>query len=97
MTTDGQLIERLCFRDTAALELIYDQYHLLLWNICYREFADPVICERILGRVFKQLWQKPQQFSSEKRLLFYLIASLKEYINIEKKSLCGLPSEKTCS
>ena len=97
MTTDGQLIERLYFKDSNALELIYDQHHLLLWNICYREFADQVICERILSGVFKQLWQKPQQFSGEKHLLFYLITCLKENINIEKKSLCGLSSEKTCS
>ena len=97
MTTDGQLIERLCFKDPVALELIYDQYHLLLWNICSREIADPMICERILSGVFKQLWQKPQQFSGEKRLLFYLLACLKKDIHIEKQAFCGLPGEKTCS
>lgn len=97
MTTDGQLIERLHFKDPTALELIYNQYHPLLWNICSREFVDPVICERILSGVFKQLWQRPQQFSGEKRILFYLLVFLKEDIQIEKQGLCGLSDEKTCS
>ncbi|MFC4713532.1 RNA polymerase sigma factor [Planococcus dechangensis] len=97
MTTDGQLIERLHFKDPTALELIYDQYHPLLWNICSREFADPVICERILSGIFQKLWQKPQKFSGERRLLFYLIICLKEDIHIEKQALCGLRGEKTCS
>lgn len=98
MTTDGQLMERLQFKDKAALELIYEQYHLLLWKICYREFADHEICERILMGVFQQLWHKPHQFSGRRRLMYYLIECLQENIITEKtKAMCTLPGEKTCS
>ncbi|ANU20607.1 hypothetical protein BBI15_10450 [Planococcus plakortidis] len=73
MTTDGQLLERLKFRDRTALESIYDEYYLLLWKACYRKFNDQAECERVLTEVFRQLWECPQQFSGDRRLVFYLI------------------------
>lgn len=98
MTTDGQLIERLQLKDKAALELIYEQYHLLLWKVCCQEFADQIVRERILTEVFQQLWQQPQQFSGNKRLVFYLIQCVKEKTLIIKANGTGcLIVKQSCS
>ena len=98
MTTDGQLLERLKFRDKAALELIYDEYYLLLWKVCYRKFNDQAECERVLTEVFHQLWKCPQQFSGNKRLIFYLIECTNSTIaSMQRKVQCQLNNERTCS
>lgn len=98
MTTDGQLLERLKFRDKVALELIYDEYYLLLWKVCYREFNDHAVCENVLTEVFQRLWENPQQFSGDKRLVFYLIDCVNGKIRCRKRTQrCQLHSEKTCS
>lgn len=98
MTTDELLLERLKFRDEAALELIYDQYYLLLWKVCSRNFNDQVECERVLTEVFHQLWKCPQHFSGDKRLLFYLIECTNSKIaSMQRNRQCRLNTEKTCS
>ncbi len=98
MTTDGPLLERLKFRDKTALELIYDEYYLLLWKACCREFDSQADCERILTEVFRQLWEHPHQFSGNKRLLFYLIECTNKKIVAKKRERqCPFLDEKTCS
>lgn len=91
MTTDGQLLERLKFREKAALELIYDQYYLLLWKVCKRQFNDQAVCERVLAEVFHQLWKNPQQFSGNKRLIFYLLECVDgKIVCMKRKQRCEL-------
>lgn len=89
MTTDGKLLERLKFSDTAALEAVYDEYYLLLWKVSYRKFNDQAVCERVLTEVFQQLWKYPQQFSGSKRLMFYLIECLNDKIASMQRHLQG--------
>ncbi|WP_341962657.1 hypothetical protein NM897_05195 [Planococcus maritimus] len=96
MTTGGKLLERLKLSDKAALEMIYDEYYLLLWKVSYRKFNDQAVCERVLTEVFQQLWKHPQQFSGNKRLMFYLMECLNDKIaNLKQQSL--LESRKSCS
>lgn len=89
MTTDGKLLERLKFSDTAALEAVYDEYYLLLWKVSSRKFNDQAVCERVLTEVFQQLWKYPQQFSGSKRLMFYLIECLNDKIASMQGDLQG--------
>lgn len=78
MTIDQQLLERIMSKDKYALELLVDRYQLLLWKICWKEQADPVICERFVTQVFQQLWNRPEEFTGEKRFTLLLVTYCKE-------------------
>lgn len=73
MHTDAQLIRALADSDKKAFEELYDRYHLLLWKIAAKDESDHHVCEQLVTEVFKQVWLKPNEFVSEKRLVLLLI------------------------
>lgn len=80
MTTDDQLIIRLCDRDYQSLEELYDRYEKLLWKVSYRAIKDEFICEEILKRVFHDIWTNPHTYKNERKLSVLMIESCKSQI-----------------
>lgn len=73
MRADDRLIKALMQKDKKAFEELYDRYHLLLWKIVAENENDHRICEQLVTQVFKQVWHKPNEFVSDKRLALLLI------------------------
>lgn len=73
MHADERLIRALLHRDKEAFEELYDRYYLLLWKLVSAAESDHRICEQLVTQVFKQVWQNPHEFISEKRPALLLI------------------------
>lgn len=81
MTTDEQLIIRLCNRDYQSLEELYDRYERLLWNFTYRTIKNEALCEEIIKQIFHDIWTNPHTYKSDTKLSVLLIISCKSQIS----------------
>ena len=59
---DEDLMQRLCARDLAAFEAIYDRYGDLVYSVVLRVVGDSHVAEDVTQDVFLRLWRKPEQF-----------------------------------
>ncbi|MBF6600211.1 MAG: sigma-70 family RNA polymerase sigma factor [Dehalococcoidia bacterium] len=59
---DDELMERLCARDLAAFEHLYDRYSDLVHSVVLRVVGDGYVAEDVTQDVFLRLWRKPEQF-----------------------------------
>ncbi|MBU9671837.1 hypothetical protein KQ939_07970 [Planococcus sp. CP5-4] len=80
MASEEQILKSIKSRDKQVLELVVDKHCLLLWKICQKSQNDPLVSERLVTEVFQQLWQNPEKFTGEKKLLLLLILCCKEKI-----------------
>jgi RNA polymerase sigma-70 factor (ECF subfamily) len=55
-------MERVCARDAAAFESLYDQYHRLVYGLALRVLADPGAAEDVTQAVFLKIWDSPGLF-----------------------------------
>src|SRR2546423_7013129 len=55
-------MQRLCARDLAAFEAIYDRYGDLVYSVVLRVVGDSHVAEDVTQDVFLRLWRKPEQF-----------------------------------
>ncbi len=82
MTTDEQLIIRLCNQERQSIEEIYNRYEKLLWNIISKSITEPSICEQVITQVFQELWNHPQNFNNGRKLSILLIECCKSQISL---------------
>ncbi len=80
MATKEQILKSIKSKDKQALELVVEKHYLLLWKICQKVKNDPLVSERLVTEVFKQLWHEPEKFLGDKKLLLLLILCCKEKI-----------------
>ncbi len=59
---DDELMQRLCDRDLAAFEAIYDRYGDLVFSVVLRVVGDTHVAEDVTQDVFLRVWRKPEQF-----------------------------------
>jgi RNA polymerase sigma-70 factor, ECF subfamily len=62
MEDAGRLMDRVRARDAAAFELLYDQYHRLVYGVALRVLADPAAAEDVTQAVFLKVWSQPSLF-----------------------------------
>ena len=62
MEEAGRLMERVRARDADAFELLYDQYHRLVYGLAMRVLADPAAAEDVTQAVFLKVWSEPRLF-----------------------------------
>jgi RNA polymerase sigma-70 factor (ECF subfamily) len=55
---------RVCERDVAAFEAIYDSYHRLVYGIALKMLADAMAAEDLTQAVFLKLWSAPDAFAA---------------------------------
>ena len=56
-------MERVCERDVAAFEAIYDSYHRLVHGIALKMLQDTMAAEDLTQTVFLKLWSTPSAFA----------------------------------
>jgi RNA polymerase sigma-70 factor (ECF subfamily) len=55
-------MERVCARDADAFEVLYDDYHRLVYGLALRVLADPGGAEDVTQAVFLKVWSSPELF-----------------------------------
>jgi RNA polymerase sigma-70 factor (ECF subfamily) len=63
---DGELMERLCERDSAALGSIYDRYSRMVYSLALRIAGQPGAAEEIVQDVFLKLWNSAASYRAER-------------------------------
>jgi RNA polymerase sigma-70 factor (ECF subfamily) len=58
----SRLMERVCARDAAAFEVLYDEYHRLVYGLALRVLSDPGAAEDVTQAVFLKIWDSPELF-----------------------------------
>ncbi|MFD1356739.1 RNA polymerase sigma factor [Fictibacillus halophilus] len=93
-----ELLERLMFKDPEALKKLVNSYSTLLFQIAVRITGDRKASEKILCDVFRELWDKPDDYtqSRETFLSSYLIKRCKiKCVQIEETHIKSLLSKKS--
>lgn len=62
MEDAARIMERVRSRDAGAFELLYDQYHRLVYGVAMRVLGDPAGAEDVTQSVFLKIWSAPQLF-----------------------------------
>jgi RNA polymerase sigma-70 factor (ECF subfamily) len=70
---DEALIARVCWREEAALDIIYDRYHRLVFTIALRMVGDRELAEEVVQDVFQAVWQSASSFQPNGNLSAWLI------------------------
>ena len=60
--TDSELMQRVCNKDSKALEALYNRYSPILYTLIKKIVADKEIAEDILSDVFVIIWRKVDLF-----------------------------------
>jgi RNA polymerase sigma-70 factor (ECF subfamily) len=58
----GRLMERVRARDADAFEVLYDEYHRLVYGLALRVLSDAAAAEDVTQAVFLKLWSSPEVF-----------------------------------
>ncbi len=62
MEEASRLMERVRARDADAFEVLYDEYHRLVYGLAVRVVADPSAAEDVAQSVFLKVWDSPALF-----------------------------------
>lgn len=55
--------------DSKSLEILYDRYESLLFNLAYKITQDVQSSEEVLQDVFMKIWNKKAIFNPEKEII----------------------------
>ncbi len=55
-------MERVRARDADAFEVLYDQYHRLVYGVAFRVLSDATAAEDVTQAVFLRIWSDPALF-----------------------------------
>jgi len=55
-------MERIRARDARAFEVLYDQYHRLVYGVAFRVLSDAASAEDVTQSVFLKIWSDPARF-----------------------------------
>lgn len=62
MEDANRLMERVCARDAGAFEVLYDEYHRLVYGLAFRMLLDQGLAEDLTQAVFLKIWSAPSAF-----------------------------------
>ena len=66
MAHEVELLKKIAGRDTLALSELYDAYSTPIFSLATRILRDPQEAEGVLQQVFLSVWDKADQYRSEK-------------------------------
>jgi RNA polymerase sigma-70 factor (ECF subfamily) len=69
---DEELIARVCWREEAALGMIYDRYHRFVFTIALRMVGDRDVAEEVVQDVFQAVWQSAGSFQPKGNVAAWL-------------------------
>jgi RNA polymerase sigma-70 factor (ECF subfamily) len=62
MEDANRLMERVRSRDADAFEVLYDEYHRLVYGLAFRMLSDQGLAEDVTQGVFLKIWSTPGVF-----------------------------------
>jgi RNA polymerase sigma-70 factor, ECF subfamily len=62
MEDANRLMERVRARDADAFEVLYDEYHRLVYGLAFRMLSDQGLAEDVTQAVFLKIWSEPSVF-----------------------------------
>jgi len=62
MDDPALVLQRVAEGDFAAFELLYDQYHRLVYSVAIRILENEAWAEDVTQEVFTKIWTEPQNF-----------------------------------
>ena len=62
MEDASRLMERVRARDADAFEVLYDEYHRLVYGLAVRVLSDAAAAEDVTQAVFLKIWSDPELF-----------------------------------
>jgi RNA polymerase sigma-70 factor (ECF subfamily) len=62
MEDANRLMERVRARDADAFEVLYDEYHRLVYGLAFRMLSDQGSAEDLTQAVFLKIWSTPEVF-----------------------------------
>jgi RNA polymerase sigma-70 factor (ECF subfamily) len=65
--SDEQLLDRIRERDSAALRVLYQRYHLRVFHFVQRRLGDPSLAEEVVADVFFEVWRSVHHFAGASR------------------------------
>src|SRR4051812_41368004 len=71
--SDHELIARVCLREEAALDAIYDRYCRLIYSLALNITQDHAVAEEVVQDVFQSVWQSAGGFHHGASLSAWLI------------------------
>lgn len=81
---DKELLERIAKKDPVALSLLYDKYHRILFGLLISILKKKTEAEDLLQEVFTTIWEKADQFDSERGKAYTWIVSLTRNKGIDR-------------
>lgn len=65
-STDNELIEQVCCKDTQAYRILYHRYASAVLGLSYRMIGDRAAAEEIMQEVFWRIWENAESFNSSR-------------------------------
>ena len=81
---DRDLMKRIASQDPVALSLLYDKYHKILFGLLLSVLKKKEEAEDLLQEVFTTIWQKADQFDTERGSAYTWIVSLTRNKGIDR-------------
>jgi RNA polymerase sigma-70 factor (ECF subfamily) len=82
-------MERVCTRDLAAFEHLYDRYGDLVHSVVMRVVGDRYIAEDVTQDVFLRVWRKPEQFDLDRGKFTTWLLSIARNRSIDERRSRG--------
>lgn len=82
--TEGNLVVQLKARDKAALSYLYDQYGAALYGSALRIIQEEEITREVVQDIFLKIWDKIDQYDTQKGRLFTWMLNLTRNAAIDK-------------
>ena len=81
---DRELMSRIKTRDKEAISELYDHYHRLLFGLILSILKKREEAEDILQEVFTNIWEKADQFDTERGTVYTWIVSMARNKSIDR-------------
>lgn len=82
--SEEELIDRLKAQDTEALNYLYDHYSAALYGTILRIVRTEEVAQEVLHDAFLRIWEKINQYQSDKGRLFTWMVNLARNLSIDK-------------
>src|SRR2546426_4785836 len=70
---DGELMQRIGYRDLQAFRVLYNRYANLVYSTSLRVVRDTQIAEDMVQEIFLRMWRKPESYMPQRgRFLTWL-------------------------
>lgn len=73
-STDAELMRGVIEQDEAAMDVLFNRYHAVVYSVCLRVLKNPCDAEETLLDIFMEVWRRPKRFDVDRgKLATYLM------------------------